>query len=94
MYVVALLQGRWWCPMCGPMGSWGWSMMIVWVVILAVIVVVGWYLVRGALAGGLDSGRFRRTEAEEILRQRYARGEIDRDTYLLMREDLRRPPPG
>jgi uncharacterized membrane protein len=32
-------------------------------------------------------------QAEEILRARYARGELDRDQFLLMLEDLRAPHP-
>lgn len=33
-------------------------------------------------------------DADAILRQRYARGEIDRETYQRMREDLTSPPKG
>ena len=32
-------------------------------------------------------------QAEEILRARYARGELDRNQFLLMLEDLRTPNP-
>lgn len=38
-------------------------------------------------------GETRRGRAEEILKERYARGEIDRETYQRMLEDLRRGPP-
>ncbi|NPA93284.1 MAG: hypothetical protein GXO56_06360, partial [Chloroflexi bacterium] len=32
------------------------------------------------------------TTAEDILKARYARGEIDRETYLQMLRDLQTPP--
>ncbi len=38
---------------------------------------------------GLGQGPRREDEALEILRQRYARGEIDREEFERMREDLR-----
>lgn len=87
MATLALLQGRGWCPMCG----WGWGMMILiiifWIIVLALLV---WLIYR--LFGGIR-GAGRRSEegrAEEILRKRFARGEIDRETYERMLEDLRR----
>lgn len=66
---------------------------------LAVVVVL-------ALVGGPWLLRtFRNTEtsvkassrisgAENILRERYARGEVDRTQFLLMLEDLQTPKPG
>lgn len=88
--MLALLQQRWWCPMCD--GGWGWSMMLVmtlfWIVVIALVVWLIYRLsagARGPTGGAADLGK-----AEEILRQRYARGEIDRDTYQRMLEDLRR----
>jgi len=73
------------------MWGWGWGMMILitifWIIGLALLV---WLIYR--LFGGIR-GAGRRPEdgqAEEILRKRFARGEIDRETYERMLEDLRR----
>ena len=39
MHAIAVVQGSWWCPMCGPMFSWGSSMMMLfWLVPLVVVV--------------------------------------------------------
>jgi len=94
MHAIAMIQGRWWCPMCGSMGSWGWSMMLLWVVLLAAIVVVAFRLFQGAARRGPYEGPPPASpNAEEILRQRYARGEIDGDAYHRMLDDLRRGSP-
>jgi putative membrane protein len=69
----------WW----GPSGMWfGPIWMIVWLAVL-VAIVVG--LVRWLGSG--DTGRLRRT-AREILDERYARGEIDREEYLKRKQDI------
>jgi len=88
--MLALLQGHWWCPMCG--GAWGWAMMIFVTLFWLLIIALGAWLVYRLVTGGRPptKGAERRGEAEEILRQRYARGEIDRETYERMLEDLRR----
>jgi putative membrane protein len=89
--MLASLQGHGWCPMCGG-GAWRWAMMIFVTLLWLVIIALGaWFVFR--LARGdwrRTRERARRGEAEEILRQRYARGEIDRETYHRMLEDLRR----
>lgn len=58
-----------------------------WLIIIALAI---WLIVRlagrGGAPGGGPEGRHR---AEEILRERYARGEVDRETYQRMLEDLR-----
>lgn len=70
---------------------------LLWIALLAVLIGVIWRVAgaRGgpfAVGGAPPAGR----SAEETLNERYARGEIDRDTYLRMRDDLRdlggRPP--
>jgi len=70
----------------GMMGSWGWPMMLV--------TGLFWVLLIGAaiwLAGWLSS-RSRKFQQEEhpldILKRRYARGEISREDYERMRQDL------
>ncbi len=56
-----------------------WPLFILfWILLIAgVVVVIGW-LLRGKADSPL-----------EILRRRYARGEIDRETYTRMRQELR-----
>ena len=48
--------------------------------VLLIVVVVGWLVPPRANAN--------KPSAEEIVRQRYARGEIDRETYERMRDEL------
>ncbi len=74
----------------GPNTAWmGWSMALsalFWIALLGVIV---WGITR--LVGGRNRSTFQTPPpltAEEILRQRYARGEIDAQTYEAMRERL------
>lgn len=91
MSLLIAIQQPWWCPMCGAGMGWGWGMMVVmtaiWVIVLGFILAVVWQLIvrRGSDRDRPDeAGR-----AEEILRKRYARGEIDRETYQRMLDDLR-----
>lgn len=82
MWMVNVAQG--WCPMCERYfgGWWMGGMMIVWVVLLiGGVWLVMWLARRGSVTGS-DS-------PEDILRQRYARGEIDRPTFERMMDDLR-----
>jgi len=69
----------------GPWGSmwFGPIWMIAWLAVLVAIIVglVRWL---GGLGG--DAGRLGRT-AREILDERYARGEIDREEYLKRKHD-------
>jgi putative membrane protein len=77
----------------------GWWMVLsnlVWLVLVAVAV---WALVR-FLSQRTDGGARHDTtrfssgpSAEEILRQRFARGEIDADTFQRMRGQLEQPTP-
>jgi putative membrane protein len=68
------------------MASMGWWMVLGWGLGLTVLVLLAWLLVRAA--GGLSS---RHDDApEEILKRRYARGEIDREDYQRRLDDLRR----
>jgi len=88
---MLILQGPWWCPMCGADAPRGWGMMmfsmLIWLLVLAVVAALVW---RFAVArgGSLAAGGAPPPAALKILEARYARGEIDRDTYLRMREDL------
>lgn len=80
-------QGGAWGPW-GHMGYMGsWIMWLFWIGLLVLIFVAIWALLRSV---GDGSGRpAHRDDAEEILKQRYARGEIDEDTYRRMRQSLR-----
>jgi putative membrane protein len=65
------------------MGGW---MMILWAVFgIALVSVIVWGLMRAGSAGAQS-----RETAEDILRARYARGEISKEQFDQIREDLRR----
>jgi putative membrane protein len=65
-------------------GGWWWVMEIGWLIFLAVVVVLGVLLVRH-----LTSRPARGSSAEDILAERFARGEIDEDEYRQRRSALR-----
>ncbi len=79
----------------GMMGGWfgSWWMLVpilFWAGLLAVIV---WAVARifpGDRSGGSGNGGFRRDPAEGILRERFARGEIDAEEYERTLATLRR----
>ncbi len=69
----------------GHMGGWGWGMMIFgWLFMVAVIALAAWAIWRASRHPEARS----QSRAEEILAERYARGEIDRDEYLERRSNL------
>lgn len=75
--------------------SWWWLGMIINLLFWAVVLYAGYRFFRGLTLGGTgDNHQFQllnnRDSAEEILRQRYARGEIDREKYREMLEDLKK----
>jgi putative membrane protein len=72
-------------PMWGMWGAWGIGMMLMMLVMWG-LVIVGLVLgVRWLLAQGRES---RSDAALDILRQRYARGEIDKDEFEARKRDL------
>ena len=76
----------------GMMGGWG-SMggfgLIIWLVILAVIVAgLVWFIRSQPLAGGREPAVERRSAGLEVLEERYARGEINREEYLQKKQDI------
>jgi len=68
------------------MGSMGWWMALWWVFGFAFLVLIVWVVARasGGFSGRMDAS------PEQTLKQRYARGEIERDEYQRRLDDLRR----
>jgi len=66
---------------------WGILTLVLWIlVIVGIVLLVAWLLRRRpATARGPDTGS---TNALDLLRERYARGEITREEYEQMRRDL------
>jgi putative membrane protein len=82
-------------PDWGMMGGWGgygwfgFLHMIVWLVILAAVVVGIVWLARGAIPrSDTPPGLPRRSSGLDVLEERYARGEINREEYLQKRRDI------
>jgi len=77
-----MMNGEWGA---GWMGLGGFGMLLFWILILAgIVMLVRWLSGSGGSQDRSDTA----PDAVELLRQRYARGEIDRDTYRRMLEDL------
>ena len=74
--------------------GWGWfGMMLFWLVPLFVVIVLAAAAIKYLFAGGARTGtalRDDRNRALEVLEERYARGEINREEYLQKRDDLKR----
>jgi len=60
-------------------GWWGFGMGLVWLVFLGLVVTGVVLVIRGSSEGTSDRGRGR--SALDILDERFARGEIDREEY-------------
>ena len=69
----------------GHMGGWGWGMAIFGWLFTVLVVWVIWSTMRWA-----DPGGRARSRTADLLDERYARGEVDRDEYLERRADLER----
>lgn len=79
-------------------GSWFWGMGLhglFWLVLLGLVIAAGVALVRylwrstsPTRPGAGEAGAGPRSSALETLHLRYARGEIDRDEYLVKKKDL------
>ena len=84
------------CPWCeGNMGM-GWAgwlagLLLVLLLVGAAVVVIGlivWAVVRSTRRGGAGGPGAMRGEPLEILKERYARGELTREEYEERRRDL------
>lgn len=76
------------------MNGWGWHMggfgMIIWLIILIAII---WLIVRLIQKNNGGGGESRQVPSQEesaldVLQKRYARGEITREEYQQMKQDL------
>jgi putative membrane protein len=65
----------------------GWWMVLWWVVGIVVLVLLVRLVAGGSLGGPVPRGD---ETPEQILKRRYAKGEIDREDYQRRLEDLRR----
>jgi uncharacterized membrane protein len=88
MLGVILLAAQRWCPWCGDHMGWGgWGMMLFWLFLLIGLVAVVWAAATGRWRAG---ARDAPDAAEQVLREQYARGEIDEETYRRRLEELQR----
>ena len=74
----------------GCCGGWGWPGMLLGF-LFWILVLYGVYLIFRSFAGGKvipGTGSSSRQKALDILKERYARGEITREEYLNMKKDL------
>ncbi len=74
--------------------GWGWLwMLLFWLVPLLVVIALGAAAIKYLFSGGTRPGAAahnERSRALELLEERYARGDINREEYLQKRDDLKR----
>ncbi|MBO8126604.1 MAG: SHOCT domain-containing protein [Firmicutes bacterium] len=73
---------HWWPPYYGGFGWYSFLPLL----FLGLILVGGYFLLRSYLAGTQKA--LLGEDPREILRKRYARGEISKEEYLAMKKDL------
>ncbi len=77
-------------PMMGGYPYMGFWMGIFWII---VIIIIAYFIYRLIKEGRiLEPSRPINRTAEDILAERYAKGEITREQYVQMKEDLKSPP--
>jgi len=77
----------------GNFSTWGWmgliSNLIFWLVLIAVLaLLVVWVIRRASVSNGTNLKAKGRPTAKEILQVQYAKGEISREKYELMKQDI------
>jgi putative membrane protein len=84
----------------GHLGAAGWAMMVIWAIFWIAVIVAVFFVVRHVVTRSDESGleeqgkqapphhMWRRSEALNILEERYAKGEIDREEFLRKKADL------
>ncbi len=81
-------------PGWGMMGNWGYGYgygpihMIIWVVIIIAVIALCAWMMRSVCMPGMRRHGMPRSAGLDVLEQRYARGEINRDEYLQKKQDL------
>lgn len=76
--------------MSGFGGGWGFGMGLGWIIPLAVIGLIVWAVIAITRSRSMGSGaaNAQPDRALAILKERYAKGELDEETYRRMREEL------
>ena len=71
-------------------GGWGFGLlhMVFWLVILVAVIVAAIWLIRSMAGGSASPVEGRRSPGLDVLEERYARGEINRDEYLEKKKDI------
>ena len=69
-------------------GGYGVAHMIIWVVVLIAIIAGVVWLVRSIAAPGMHHMPPKRSTGLDVLEERYARGDINRDEYLEKKKDI------
>ena len=74
----------------GMMGGWGGGAfsMIFWPLVLVALVAGVIWFVRSSSSAGAESQLPRHSSGLDILEERYARGEINRDEYLQKKQEI------
>jgi putative membrane protein len=82
-------------PQWGMMGGWGgygfgFGLLhtVIWVVVIFVVVIGVVWLVRSLVGTGGHAVPGHRSPGLDVLEERYARGEIQRDEYLQKKKDI------
>ncbi len=82
-------------PGWGMMGGWGYGYgysplhLIVWIVIIVALVMLFTWSMRSTCMPGMRRHmHMRRSAGLDVLEERYARGEINRDEYLQKKKDI------
>ena len=81
-------------PESGMMGGWGYGYgfgllhMFIWLIVLVAIIVGIVWLVRTVALSSTHQLSVRRSSGLDVLEERYAKGEIQREEYLQKKRDM------